>query len=451
MAEILSAETLKSTKVGNIEEAKNIIKKLMAAEKDQTKTSKPNAAKLKKWQTAIKAYEQTETKARALHAKITNAHPDLLNGKDVLNVTINEMQAALAKLDPEKRNAILSGSGIDEIQDVKLNNDLFENGGFLSNLGGDFLKGGDKSVAVSKAFTGVAIASFAASGIASVFKAATGKALTGALLKDGAMTALNFLGKNILLPIWNFNPVGTALIAAVVAMKVIPVVARFVNKMKNKYAALTRASTMKNKLAELAEQDGPSVEFENEYTEHSEHHDKHTQAPDESGRKVSGNGKNPPSNHSSAPTTLRERLNSAKTKKERESILKSASIEEYVQYQQEIIDECEKDILGTERTVNNLVSQYSSADDARQKAIAGDLKEYSEKAGNNLKIAEDALRSLDNILKTFSSNDIAYSAQNTAAAKLIELRGKVNAIKDACKNKTAIKDPSLKETKKTIF
>lgn len=438
MAEILSAETLKATKVGNIEEAKKIIKKLIAAEKDQTKTSKPNNAKLKKWQTAITAYDQTETKARALHKKITESHPDLLNGKDVLNVTINEMQAALAKLDPEKRNAILNGSGIDEIQDVKLGNDLFEKGGALSNLGGDFLKGGDKSVAVSKAFTGVAIASFAASGVASVFKAATGKALTGALLKDGAMTALKFLGEKVLLPIWNFNPVGTALIAAVLAMKVIPVIARFVNKIKNKYASLTRANTMKNKLAELAEQDGPNVEFENSEFKQG------NGEPGKGGSTYTPGGSSlkdpiqPGGSNTGKPQSLRQRM-AGKPVKEQTAMFKNASLEEQIGYARESLEQCETELIGIEKNVNEFVAQYKQTADSKIKnGLETALATSAGQAKNIASELEGTLGIITTLLTNNPDNAELQELQKTASAKVETLRAKAATIQTACKKKEPI-------------
>ena len=446
MAEILSAETLKATKVGKIKEAKMIIKKLVDAEKDQTKTAKPNAAKLKKWQTAKEAYEQTETKARALHAKITKAHPDLLNGKDVLNVTINEMQAALAKLDPEKRNAILNGSGIDEIQDVKLNNSLFEKEGALSNLGGDFLKGGDKSVAVSKAFTGVAIASFAASGVASVFHAATGKALTGALLKDGAMTALKFLGKNVLLPIWEFNPVGTALIAAVVAMKVIPVIARFVNKMKNKYAALTRAKTMKNQLAELAEQEGQSVEFENEFTARDSGKGEQVHTTGGNGGKDTGNP-NP-----EKPQSLRQRMK-GKTDKEQTAMFRNASLEEQIGYARESLEQCETELIGIEKNVNEFVAQYNKTSDPKMKKdLEPALATSAGQAKNIASELEGTLGIITTLLTNNPNNAELQELQKAASAKVETLRVKATAIQTACKKKEPVQsegERKLKETPQT--
>ncbi len=430
MAEILSAETLKSTKVGNIEEAKNIIKKLMAAEKDQTKTSKPNAAKLKKWQTAITAYDQTEKKARTLYDKIKTNKPELLNGKDVLNLTINEMQASLNKLDPKEREAILNGSGIDQIQDVQLSNDWYEKGGGLSNFGNDIVKGGDKSVALSKAFTGVAIASFAVSGINSIFGAGT----VGSLLATHIPQAVSLAG-TALKALWGFSPLGTAMLGAMVALKVIPTIARFVNKMKNKYAALTRANTMKNKLAELAEQDGPSVEFENEYTAHDSGKGEHTHTPGGNSGKNPGHTGSP---NPDKPQSLRERMK-GKPSKEQTAMFKNASLEEQIGYARESLEQCESDILGIEKNVNEIVAQYNQTTDSKTKrGLESTLSISASQAANVTSELRSTLSIINTLLTSNPGNAELQALQKSAFEKVNTLTAKSKAIQTACKKKEPI-------------
>lgn len=450
MAEILSAETLKATKVGKIEEAKKIIQKLVDAEKDQTKTAKPNAAKLKKWNNARDAYIEAGKVAKTLFDKIKSrdesnkesGKPSLLQGKELQNMTINEMQSILAKLNAQDRDAILNGSGIENIKDVQLSNDWYEKGGGLSNLGNDIVKGGDKSVAISKAFTGVAIASFAVSGINSIFGAGT----VGSLLSTHIPQAVTLAG-TALKALWGFSPLGTAMLGAMVALKVIPTIARFVNKMKNKYAALTRANTMKNQLAELAEKEGQSVEFENEFTARDSGKGEQVHTTGGNGGKDTGNP-NP-----EKPQSLYQRIKGNADKKEQTAMLNNASLEEQIGFARESLEECEKVISGFEESVNEIVAQYQKATDSKiKRGLESTLSDWSKTLDYRVNELDNTFKIINKLFTNYNDNAEIKKLHDDALSKVGPLKAKATAIQNACKKKQPVQsegERKLKETPQT--
>ncbi len=273
MAEIITSMDLKRTRIGKLDQAIDIVNQCINAENGE---SKPNTAKINKWKKAKEAYSKTNELASQLYETIKayeTAHPELggiLEGEKNMQSIIT-MQSKLKEKGLSLSDVRAGNLKIDQIQDVQLGSSLLGDDGALTNYGKaagkDIMEGKGKAIGMQKALSVVAMASFAASGVNAIFGAGT----VGSILSTVIPNALTFAG-NAISGLWAFNPLGTAALGAMLAIKLVPHVARFLNKAKAKYQSITRTSDLQSKLKSLAEDEEFAVDNSKyETSEEAEH------------------------------------------------------------------------------------------------------------------------------------------------------------------------------------
>ena len=255
MAEIITAEDLKATKVGKIQESIKILNKAITAEKQE---AHPNSAKIAKWQRAIVAYQETEKKVKKVYAQAKEL--GVVSG-DVTLESILSLQTKLQKAGTSIEEVMKGSVNLEDIQDIELGNSWLGQDGALTNLakgtGKDIVNGNGKSVGLSKALTVLGVASFATSGMNALLAASGSAATVGSLASAAIPNILQFAGTT-LSSMFTFSPLGTTALVAMAAIKVIPIIARFTNKAISKYNQITRTRSLQEQLkANTNHEDGP--------------------------------------------------------------------------------------------------------------------------------------------------------------------------------------------------
>lgn len=255
MAEIITADDLKATKVGKIQESIKILNKAITAEKQE---AHPNSAKIAKWQRAIVAYQETEKKVKKVYAEAKEL--GLVSG-DVTLESILSLQTKLQKAGTSIEEVMKGSVNLEDIQDIELGNSWLGQDGALTNLakgtGKDIVNGNGKSVGLSKALTVLGVASFATSGMNALLAASGSAATVGSLASAAIPNILQFAGTT-LSNMFTFSPLGTTALVAMAAIKVIPIIARFTNKAIGKYNQITRTRSLQEQLkANTNHEDGP--------------------------------------------------------------------------------------------------------------------------------------------------------------------------------------------------
>ena len=255
MAEIITADDLKATKVGKIQESIKILNKAITAEKQE---AHPNSAKIAKWQRAIVAYQETEKKVKKVYAQAKEL--GIVAG-DVTLESILSLQTKLQKAGTSIEEVMKGSVNLEDIQDIELGNSWLGQDGALTNLakgtGKDIVNGNGKSVGLSKALTVLGVASFATSGMNALLAASGSAATVGSLASAAIPNILQFAGTT-LSSMFTFSPLGTTALVAIAAIKVIPIIARFTNKAISKYNQITRTRSLQEQLkANTNHEDGP--------------------------------------------------------------------------------------------------------------------------------------------------------------------------------------------------
>ena len=255
MAEIITADDLKATKVGKIQESIKILNKAITAEKQE---AHPNSAKIAKWQRAIVAYQETEKKVKKVYAQAKEL--GVVSG-DVTLESILSLQTKLQKAGTSIEEVMKGSVNLEDIQDIELGNSWLGQDGALTNLakgtGKDIVNGNGKSVGLSKALTVLGVASFATSGMNALLAASGSAATVGSLASAAIPNILQFAGTT-LSSMFTFSPLGTTALVAMAAIKVIPIIARFTNKAISKYNQITRTRSLQEQLkANTNHEDGP--------------------------------------------------------------------------------------------------------------------------------------------------------------------------------------------------
>ena len=255
MAEIITADDLKATKVGKIQESIKILNKAITAEKQE---AHPNSAKIAKWQRAIVAYQETEKKVKKVYAEAKEL--GIVSG-DVTLESILSLQTKLQKAGTSIEEVMKGSVNLEDIQDIELGNSWLGQDGALTNLakgtGKDIVNGNGKSVGLSKALTVLGVASFATSGMNALLAASGSAATVGSIASAAIPNILQFAGTT-LSSMFTFSPLGTTALVAMAAIKVIPIIARFTNKAIGKYNQITRTRSLQEQLkANTNHEDGP--------------------------------------------------------------------------------------------------------------------------------------------------------------------------------------------------
>ena len=255
MAEIITADDLKATKVGKIQESIKILNKAITAEKQE---AHPNSAKIAKWQRAIVAYQETEKKVKKVYAQAKEL--GVVSG-DVTLESILSLQTKLQRAGTSIEEVMKGSVNLEDIQDIELGNSWLGQDGALTNLakgtGKDIVNGNGKSVGLSKALTVLGVASFATSGMNALLAASGSAATVGSLASAAIPNILQFAGTT-LSSMFTFSPLGTTALVAMAAIKVIPIIARFTNKAISKYNQITRTRSLQEQLkANTNHEDGP--------------------------------------------------------------------------------------------------------------------------------------------------------------------------------------------------